>query len=179
MQPWRKKHCITGLFCVLSISKPEGTSWWSSKILYIRIEVSAGYYPRNLFLFASEKLWISTCCTCMLQYVFLHNLYCTFIALIFPFSQMISSLCSALLMMFVLCTRSFTDVMWCNVHPSVLLCVETDRCGDCLRMHTQLHCTQSLADSSLIFPISEFYIFSVTKLRRFQPSNCSLKLNFV
>ncbi len=117
----------------------------------------------------------------MLQHVFLHNLYCTFIALIFPFSQMISSLWSALLMMFILCTRSFTDVMWCNVHPSVLLCVEIDRCGFCLRMHTQLHCTQSLTDSSLIFPISEFYIFSVTKLRRFQPSPaiCSLKLKFV
>jgi hypothetical protein len=23
----------------------------------------------NLFLFASDKLWISTCCTCMLQHV--------------------------------------------------------------------------------------------------------------
>lgn len=82
------------------------------------------------------------CFNMCFQHVFFHNLYCTFIALIFPFSQMISSLWSALLMMFVLCTRSFTDVMWCNVHPSLLLCVETDRCGDCLRMHTQLHCTQ-------------------------------------
>jgi len=70
--------------------------------------------------------------------------------------------------------------MWCDVMCTHLFCcVETDRCGDCLRMHTQLHCTQSLTDSSLIFPVSEFYIFSVTKLRRFQPSNCSLKLNFV
>jgi hypothetical protein len=86
---------------------------------------------------------------------------------------------SALLMMFFLCTISFTDVMRCNVHPSVLLCVEADRCGDCLRMHTQLHCTQSLTVSSLISPISEFYIFSVTNVRCFQHSNCSLILKVV
>jgi hypothetical protein len=68
----------------------------------------------------------------------------------------------------------------CDVMRTHLFCcVETDRYGNCLRMHTQLHCTQSLTDSSLNFPVSEFYIFSVTKLRCFQPSNCSLKLKFV
>jgi hypothetical protein len=70
------------------------TSWWSSKSCALELKSQQDTLQEiNLFLFASDKLWVSTCfCTCicfnmwihnshadphMLKHVFLHNLYCT------------------------------------------------------------------------------------------------------
>jgi hypothetical protein len=47
------------------------TSWWSSKSCALELKSQQDTLQEiNLFLFASNKLWVSTCfCTCMLQHV--------------------------------------------------------------------------------------------------------------